>query len=460
MLSFQDLKDGYERNWTSLQIRPQDLDEARREANRLLQGKATYQQIQARTNVAWPFIGLCHYRESHFDFDTYLGNGQSLGRVTTIVPKGRGAFTGPNAFVDGAVDALRIQGLLGATDWSIPRILFRLEGFNGFGYHGKGVNSPYLFGGSSLYGPPEARGGKYVRDGVFDSNVVDTQLGTAVILKALLELDPSIATDGIVVMAGGSTAGQPEDELAQTVLLVQQALNRQGANPRLVEDGINGPRTMAALSRFQQDSGLPDTGMPDAATVAALAQQPQAPQAPVAVTDPMLPILQRLKAIENMFQSSANTPPPSNDPVGLIERLLGIVQKAGAKPQVTPIASGSPDVNQLKQVMDLINTIFGKDAKPLLGQVNGALGDTIGNLLNGKKTALGFGGALITSVLSAVTATPGSGGLAGLLGTVVTAIPGLSQFALPISLAMAAWGVLGKMEKWAQGTAPPPKLSA
>jgi lysozyme family protein/peptidoglycan hydrolase-like protein with peptidoglycan-binding domain len=467
MLSFQSLKDEYERNWTNLQIRPADLDEARKEAHRLFQGKATYQQIQARTNVAWPFIGLCHYRESHFDFDTYLGNGQSLGRVTTIVPRGRGPFTGPNAFVDGAVDALRIQGLLGAADWSIPRILFRLEGFNGFGYHAKGVNSPYLYGGSNIYGPTEARGGKYVRDGVFDPNVVDTQLGTAVVLKALLELDPSIAADGVLVMAGSSTVSQPEDDLAETVLLVQQALNRHGANPRLVEDGINGPRTMAAISRFQQDSGLTDSGLPDAATIAALAQQPQPqpqpqpePQVLVPVTDPMLPILQRLKAIENMIQSPANPTPPSNDPVDMIGRLLAIVQKVGAKPQVTPIAAAPPNVDQLKQVVDLINTIFGRGANPPLGQVNGALGETIGNLLNGKKAALGIGGALITSLLSSVTATPGAGGLAGLLGTVVTAVPGLSQFALPLSLAMAAWGFLGKMEKWAQGTAPPAKLTA
>jgi hypothetical protein len=28
---------------------------------------------------------------------------------------------------------------------------------------------------------------------------------------------------------------------------------------------------------------------------------------------------------------------------------------------------------------------------------------------------------------------------------------------MPIFLGLAAWGVLGKMEKWAQGTAPPPR---
>ena len=39
----------------------------------------------------------------------------------------------------------------------------------------------------------------------------------------------------------------------------------------------------------------------------------------------------------------------------------------------------------------------------------------------------------------------------------LTPAAGLSAFAMPIFLGLAAWGVLGKMEKWAQGTAPPPR---
>ncbi|MDD1559693.1 hypothetical protein C7U65_29440, partial [Bradyrhizobium sp. WBAH23] len=117
-------------------------------------------------------------------------------------------------------------------------------------------------------------------------------------------------------------------------------------------------------------------------------------------------------------------------------------------------------VDQLKQVVDLLSTLLNNGGgKPMLGQVNGALGETIGKLLDGKKTALGIGGSLITALLSSVTASPNAGGLAGLLGTIVSAVPGLGQFAMPISLALAVWGVLGKMEKWAQGTAPPPKVT-
>jgi hypothetical protein len=192
--------------------------------------------------------------------------------VTTIVPKGRGPFVGPDAFVDGAIDALKIEGFPGSTDWSIARTLFRLEGFNGYGYHPRGVNSPYLYGGSTVYGPPEARAGKFVADHVFDANVVDKQLGTAVILKALMELDPSIHFDGVSPMP---VSTDPDDDLAQTVLHVQQSLNKLGADPQLVEDGKNGPRTKAAISQFQQHNGLTDTGLPDAATIAAIAVKSQ-----------------------------------------------------------------------------------------------------------------------------------------------------------------------------------------
>jgi hypothetical protein len=143
-----------------------------------------------------------------------------------------------------------------------------------------------------------------------------------------------------------------------------------------------------------------------------------------------------------------------------IEQLLirEIKRDAPAQGTTTSVAI-SPDVDQLQKAINLLTTLLAAstDGKQPLGQVNGALGETIGNLLNGKKTAVGVGGALITSLLAAVTSSPSAGGLAGLFGTIASSVPGLSQFALPVFLATTAWGVLGKFEKWAQGTAPPPK---
>ena len=484
---FQQFKAGYQNNWRNMQIRAGSDVEAKKEAAKLLKNKSIYQEISRLTNVWWPFIGLCHYRESGFDLNTYLGNGQPLSRVTTIVPKGRGPFVGPDAFVDGAVDALRLEHFVGATDWSIARTLFRLEGFNGYGYHSRGVNSPYLWSGSTAYGPPEERAGKFVADGVFDPHKIDPQLGVAVVLKELMGLDPSISFDG----AASALSGSPEPDVtqAETVLHVQQSLNNLGIHPGLAEDGILGRRTMAAISLFQQQNGLKDTGLPDAATIAAMAErsaqattpmpipvQPTLPMpAPVQPTLPMpapmqptlLPsdtlsqIVQRIQSLEQMILSMAGTTTPGvttnpNDPVNILERIVSVAQKMNVQRgtgATTP--TGAPSADQLKQVVDVITAVVGQ-AKPQLGQVNGALGETIGNLLNGKKTAIGIGGSLITTLLAAVTSSPNAGGLAGLLGTIATAVPGLSQFTLPIFLAMTAWGVLGKFEKWSQGAALPP----
>ncbi|WP_439395997.1 peptidoglycan-binding protein [Bradyrhizobium sp. PMVTL-01] len=463
MVSFESLKSEYERNWSSLEIRPGRLADANGVARKALNGKATYQQIERLTGVPWYFTALCHYRESNFDFDTYLGNGESLHRTTTIVPKGRGPFT---TFVDGAVDAFRIENFIGAQDWSIARMLFRLEAFNGFGYHAKGVNSPYLYGGSNLYGPPEARAGKFVRDHVFDPNHVDSQLGTAVILHAMLALDSSITLD-----VGPQFAGrvEPEDDAASTVVLMQQALNRLGADPPLAEDGISGPKTRTAVSQFQQQKGLRDTGLLDAATVAAITRATQ--PGGVMQSGDLSQVLKRLEDLAQVLRPQAggtlpttttpgNTLPATSDPISLFERLFSLINNK-TTPMPGPVTPNNPaPVDQLKQVVDLLSTLLNQNGKPVLGQVNGALGETIGKLLDGKKTALGIGGSLITALLSSVTAHPDAGGIAGLLGTIVSAVPGLGQFAMPISLALTAWGVLGKLEKWAQGTAPPPKVTA
>jgi len=297
---------------------------------------------------------------------------------------------------------------------------------------------------------------------VFDSNHVDSQLGTAVILHAMMSLDSSITLDGSPQFAGRT---EPEDDAASTIVLMQQALNKLGANPPLVEDGISGPKTGAAVSQFQQQNGLRDTGLLDGATVAALTRATQAGGS--VQSGDLSKILKRLEDLAHLLRPSAggvtpgtttpgNTLPATNDPINLFERLFSLINKTAPVPG--PVSPTNPaPVDQLKQVVDLLSTLLNKDGKPVLGQVNGALGETIGKLLDGKKTALGIGGSVLTALLSSVTASPNAGGIAGLLGTIVSAVPGLGQFAMPISLALTAWGVLGKFEKWAQGTAPPPK---
>lgn len=174
----------YAKQWDAMKINASRVAEFDKLARFALANKARYKVIEAATGVPWFLIAVIHRREGNANFNTYLGNGQSLARVTTIVPKGRGPFP---TFEAGAIDALKIDGLDKVRDWRIEKCLYYCETFNGFGYANKGLPSPYVWGGTSIQKP-----GKYVSDGRFSSTVMDTQPGCAPILKCIANLDPSI----------------------------------------------------------------------------------------------------------------------------------------------------------------------------------------------------------------------------------------------------------------------------
>lgn len=171
-------------------------------ANKIKANKTRYQAVEKLTGVPWQVIGVIHLREGNCDFGTYLGNGQSLTRKTTIVPKGRGPFS---SWEDGAVDALVNAPPKAASnkDWSIGGTLNKLEEFNGLGYRSKGVPSPYLWAHTDQY-----VSGKYVADHVYDPNVVDSQLGCAGVLKFLGYSSGSapVTTIAATTAAGGAVA--------------------------------------------------------------------------------------------------------------------------------------------------------------------------------------------------------------------------------------------------------------
>jgi lysozyme family protein len=171
--------------WNGLEVTPARRREAATYAKKILANKARYQAIEQATGVPWHFVALAHYRESTLNFSKNLCNGQPLTMRTTIVPKGRGPYKN---FEESAYDALvRIKGYSAKLDWSLGPYCHRIEGYNGYGYHGKGIPSPYLVGGSN-----KQKSGKYVRDHVYDPSHWDTQLGVLTLLKALMEQDPSI----------------------------------------------------------------------------------------------------------------------------------------------------------------------------------------------------------------------------------------------------------------------------
>lgn len=152
---------------------------------RLLTNQQRYLAIQGATGVPWYFVGAVHMRESGMDFSRHLHNGDPLTARTVRVPAGRPVAAPRNGkaytFEESAIDALRMRGLDKVTDWSLPNLLVELENYNGAGYRSRGLPSPYLWSGSQHY-----TRGKFVADGVFDPNAIDTQLGAAVLIKMYL----------------------------------------------------------------------------------------------------------------------------------------------------------------------------------------------------------------------------------------------------------------------------------
>ncbi|WP_315792435.1 hypothetical protein [Bradyrhizobium sp. SZCCHNRI1002] len=155
-------------------------------ARRLAASKARYQVVSAQTGVPWCVIAVIHERESSQSWTASLAQGDRWDRVSVHVPAGRGPF---KSWEDAAVDALVRCAPYAARwmDWSIGGALTLLEQYNGLGYARRGVPSPYIWAGTDQY-----RAGKYVRDGVYDPDVVDKQLGCAGLLLAMRGLDASI----------------------------------------------------------------------------------------------------------------------------------------------------------------------------------------------------------------------------------------------------------------------------
>jgi lysozyme family protein len=174
--------------WSGIRIKPgKDDANASFYAKLIIKGEDQYKAVEAATGIPWFFIGALHMRESGCDFKGVLHNGEKIigtTRKTKLVPKGRGPF---KTWVAAAIDALDMRNLRGIT-WAPARMGYESEGFNGWGYTGKGVNSPYVWAGSNWEQP-----GKYVADHVWDKDFDDPQIGTMTVLKRLSELRPDVA---------------------------------------------------------------------------------------------------------------------------------------------------------------------------------------------------------------------------------------------------------------------------
>lgn len=177
---------GYAKMWLAMSVTQDRLGAVDKVAKRIIAAKSRYLPVEKATGVPWFFIGVLHYRESNLNFKKHLHNGDPLTARTTRVPAGYPKTgTPPFTWEFSAIDALKIKSLQKIREWSVERMLYEAERFNGFGYmHRKGHNSPYVWGGTN-----HQTRGKFVRDGVFNANHMDSQIGVAAILKRVIDLD-------------------------------------------------------------------------------------------------------------------------------------------------------------------------------------------------------------------------------------------------------------------------------
>jgi lysozyme family protein len=197
--SYEILAPEYQQLWDTMKIL-RDASELDRVAKKIQLHKPVYVRVEKATGVPWQLVAVIHLREAgEVDIGRWLcvlHNGERIvgtGRKTKLVPEGCGPFA---TWHDAAVHALKQKGFDKFKEWPISRMLWALEPYNGYGYRNKGLRSPYLWASTN-----HQQRGKFVRDHVFDPNVMDEQVGAAAQLK-YLGLGAKTATPGEVVGVG------------------------------------------------------------------------------------------------------------------------------------------------------------------------------------------------------------------------------------------------------------------
>lgn len=203
--TFEAYRDGYAKLWDDMTVRPVRVGAVKAAAREVIAGKARYMPVQIATGVPWFMVGIIHKMECGLSWTRHLHNGDPLTGRTTRVPSGC-PRTGspPFTWEASATDALRLKSLHKIELWSVERIAYELERFNGFGYRKFGVPSPYLWSFTTAY-----TSGKYVRDGVWSASAVSAQSGGMALLREIAELER------LHIPREGQHVSEPVDEMEQ-----------------------------------------------------------------------------------------------------------------------------------------------------------------------------------------------------------------------------------------------------
>ncbi len=190
MTDINALKAANANRWNGMQVTANRVLLVNEIADRLLATSAQnqYKAVQAQTTVPWFVIAVIHERESSQSWTASLAQGDPWNQVSVHVPRGIGPF---DSWQAAAIYTLtNCRPLLAHwDDWSIGGMLTALECENGLGYAERGLPSPYVWASTNQYIK-----GKYVADGHYDPDAIDTQIGCAALLWSMAEQDPEIAS--------------------------------------------------------------------------------------------------------------------------------------------------------------------------------------------------------------------------------------------------------------------------
>lgn len=193
--SFESLKAHYKELWLKVKIDPGQEANVMGAAKRIFANKARYLAVSLKTGVPWFFIGLIHNLEASLSFRGHLHNGDPLTDRTVQVPAGRPLVGQPPfTWEESALDALTQKGLQNIKAWTIERLLYEAERYNGFGYmlYHPGDLSPYVWSKTNHNDGT----GKYIADGKWSGTAFsESQVGFVAGLIALMKLDPTIKFD-------------------------------------------------------------------------------------------------------------------------------------------------------------------------------------------------------------------------------------------------------------------------
>lgn len=181
---YEAIKADYLKMFTACTVRSEYNGFVEWYVERVTRNRSRYEEVGSKIRAPWFFVGLIHALEASFNFGAHLHNGDyPLTQRTRHDPANRPTtWAPPTDWEASALDALTLEGFANLESWTISEILYRCERFNGFGYRGHGIPSPYLWSFSQYY-----KSGKYIADGRYDANAVSQQCGAAVLLKMLVD---------------------------------------------------------------------------------------------------------------------------------------------------------------------------------------------------------------------------------------------------------------------------------